>query len=96
MPIVRITVAVDGGKASGSLLRRARLAREVYATIGHGTESLEVDHLGADLSYLLGAILCGDSGCEWDDDRPLVRLLRQHFADGHPVWRYVHVDETDS
>jgi len=95
MQIIEITVAADGGQGDGSLLRRATLAREVYATIEHGTESLEADNLGADLAYLLGAILRGDSGCAWDHDRPLVRLLRQHFADGHAVWRYAHVDEAD-
>lgn len=91
-----ITIAADGHNADESLPERAALAREIYAKVENGTESFEVDHLGADLAYLLGAILRGDSGCEWDDDRPFVRLLHDFFDDEHPVWQYVDTSAADS
>jgi hypothetical protein len=81
-------------RANAALRERSELALDVYATIEHATESFEEEHIGADLAYLLGAILRG-SGCEWDTDRPFVRLLRKCVHDEHAVWRSIHLVESD-
>jgi hypothetical protein len=69
---------------------RAALACEVYTATLSLCESFEEQHIGADLAYLMGAILIpGGAGCEWPGDRPLVELLRGHFEAGHRVWSYI-------
>jgi hypothetical protein len=54
------------------------------------TESWEVDHIGSDLAYLMAAIAKG-TFCEWEEERPLVKLLRTHFHASHPVWKYISI-----
>ncbi|MFI5379019.1 MAG: hypothetical protein ACHRHE_06975 [Tepidisphaerales bacterium] len=64
------------------------LAAEVYGLLREHTESFEMDDIGADGLYLLGAIL-QDEQCEWPDGRPILRILREHLPAGHPVFKYV-------
>lgn len=45
-----------------------------YLTSGV-VESFEVDDIGADFAYLVGAVLKGGK-CSWPEDRPFVQLLR--------------------
>jgi hypothetical protein len=70
------------------------LARTVYEVVLGATGSFEDDRIGADLAYLLGAILKGNQ-CEWPEDRPLVRLLREHFPPQHALWQYIEVEEEE-
>src|SRR4051794_24866772 len=46
----------------------------VYQAVHDRVESFEDDNLGADLAYLLGAMLKGSS-CSWPADRPFVLVL---------------------
>jgi hypothetical protein len=71
---------------------RIALLREVYETVIGSVESLEHDdRVGPDLAYLLGAIL-NDTGCAWPEDRAIIGILRQHFPDGHPVYRFIEIE----
>lgn len=60
------------------------LVRRVYNHVLDHTESFEEEHIGADLAYLLGAIANG-SCCEWEEDRPLVELLKRTSFKGKDV-----------
>lgn len=53
---------------------RYKLIRDVYDWVIDNTESLEVQDIGADLAYLIGAIAHANV-CEWSKNRPFVRLL---------------------
>jgi hypothetical protein len=79
---------------------RAKLARRVYNAVYYGKESFELEDVGADLAYLMGAILrrpSNSSFCVWPENRPIVRLLRTHFHADHRIWLYVHIeDEPDT
>ncbi len=48
----------------------------LYGCIFHNVESFEVDDIGADLAYLMGAVLCGGR-CQWSSSRPIVRVLKK-------------------
>jgi hypothetical protein len=54
--------------------------------------SFELEHIGEDLAYLLGAMLQGEC-CAWPEHRPLVKLLRKRFPKTHIVWDYISIDE---
>mgnify|MGYP001010685849 CR=1 FL=1 len=47
----------------------------LYDYITGTTESFEVDDIGADFAYMVGAVLKGGK-CSWPEDRPFVQLLR--------------------
>jgi hypothetical protein len=67
--------------------------REVYQAVLDRSESFEEDRIGADLAYLLGAMLKGEF-CAWPADRPFVLVLRELFPDSeHVVWNYVELDD---
>lgn len=72
-----------------------QLAKDVYETVFDATEGFEVDAIGADLAYLLGAILRG-THCAWPVSRPFVKLLQKHYAAEHSLWRYVILDEAEN
>lgn len=68
------------------------LLREIYAHVRATAESFEqADRIGADLAYLLGAIL-NDRCCSWPAERPLVRLLQERYRPEHAVWKYLSVE----
>ena len=69
---------------------KVKLAREVFEAVYNSTETLEEDNIGSDLAYLVGGILCG-SYCEWEPDRPIVKMLRQSFNKGHRIWAFVDI-----
>ena len=71
--------------------QRLQLLRELYETVHNETESFEQEDVGADLAYLMGAVL-EDSHCRWEADRPLVRLLRKHLPVSHVAWEYIHIE----
>lgn len=68
------------------------LAIEVYHVVRDATESFEEENVGADLAYLLPAIL-KQMVCLWDKNRPIVKLLRQHFPKAHPVWNHIRLEK---
>jgi hypothetical protein len=61
----------------------------VDAVIGN-TESIEVDNIGADAFYLVGAI-SHNSYCEWNANRPIAKILKDHLPANHPIHSYVKV-----
>jgi hypothetical protein len=65
--------------------------RQVHDWVQAAVDSLELDDIGADLAYLLGAIL-HNSTCAWPESRPFVRLLRRLFRSRKDkVWKHVTV-----
>jgi hypothetical protein len=67
--------------------------REVYEAVYAAVESFEdEDGVGADLAYLMGAMLRGTT-CSWPAGRALLRILRPALPAGHPVWEHVTVEE---
>lgn len=74
----------------------ASLAREIFQVLVHETETFREDNVGADLAYLMGAIL-DPSGEEFVDWRPcscpqaptLLTLLREHFDATHSLWSHI-------
>jgi hypothetical protein len=59
--------------------------------VAQGVESFEHDDkVGADLAYLLGAML-NDIACEWTAGRAILTILREHFPDGHPVYNFIEI-----
>jgi hypothetical protein len=80
-----------------NLTQRARLARNVFEKIVMETETFEGDdHIGADLAYLMGAIL-RNMRVELSDDPtqngPFVARLRTAFGKRHAVWEFVDIAE---
>ena len=73
---------------------RANLAAEVYDALYEGTNSFESDTIGADVAYLLAAIL-KNTKCEWDAPRPFMRLLSDTFKGNHAVWNYIDIIPED-
>ena len=72
--------------------QRIALLREVYAAVTGSVESLEHDdRVGPDLAYLLGAIF-NDTGCAWPPDRAIISILREHFPDDHPIYRFIDIE----
>ena len=54
---------------------RGKVALAAYEAAYGGTESFEEGTVGADLAYLMGAILKGDS-CEWPPERKIVQIMK--------------------
>ena len=62
-----------------------RRLQSLYNVVVEQTESFEEQAIGADLAYLMGAIL-NDTFCEWSSERPLVKLLKRHKDKHSWVW----------
>lgn len=71
---------------------QAPIAIAVFDYVIKNTESLAVDEIGVDLSYLLGAI-CKNGFVEWTKpDLPkLYDILREGFDINHPVWQHIAI-----
>jgi hypothetical protein len=78
--------------------KRAALALEVFNRVFHHTDTFRQEHLGADLAYLLGAILDageenGRSHVDWSpensDCADTLARFRKLFPAGHPVWQHI-------
>ena len=54
---------------------KVKLALAAYESAIVGAESFEEEHLGADLAYLMAAIL-KDEQCEWPENRAIVQVLK--------------------
>jgi hypothetical protein len=76
-----------------NLMDEQRLALDAYNAVVDATESLEEQNVGADLAYLMGAIL-GDTSCEWPKGRPIMRILRTAFpSKRHAIWKHAKEDK---
>lgn len=75
----------------------ASLAR-LYELVLDRTSSFEEDHIGADLAYLMGAILTG-TNCMWPKDRPIIAIVEQlsdeQYACGLLAMRHIHIEEEE-
>ena len=77
------------------------LALSVYETVFRETESFEENNVGADLAYLLGAILKNTPNedrfeCERDGRHEVIlSVLTDTFPPGHSVWAFVQRDSPD-
>lgn len=80
-------------------LERLLLAREVFDTVYENIETFRDNNLGANLCYLLGAIM-GSHTCpsdpefvdwspEHSDCDPTLKIFRELFKPDHPVWDYI-------
>jgi len=87
----------DTGAAFAQLSARHNLAQLVYETAFQGTESFRENDIGADLAYLLGAILSGGK-VDWSPElfpvKPpaLLAILTPAFPADSSLWK--HIDLT--
>ena len=79
---------------------KAELALSVFDTLYDETETFREENIGADLAYLMGAIL--DTGEEsyvdWSTEAygeppALLEILRRTFPHACPVWNYIILDD---
>ena len=69
--------------------QRVLLALEVFDKAFDSLESFHEDHFGADLAYLMGAIL-GEGRCvQWPDSARTRALFKEWFPPEHAVWNYI-------
>jgi hypothetical protein len=68
------------------------LLQELYRVMYKRTDSFERDNIGADLAYLMGAIV-SDNCCIWPHSRPLVRILQDNFPVNHKIWDHLGLDQ---
>ena len=69
---------------------RVALALEIEKLVRAKTESFQEQNVGADLAYLLIAILEDDGFDAWPhEDSRVIGILRENLPATHPVWRYV-------
>jgi len=80
------------------LTGNAELSKEVYETLYRATDSFE--KIGMQVAYLVGGILTGSGlayhGTLGETEAEFVELLRETFADSHPVWKMIDLTEVDS
>ena len=83
---------------------KADLALKVFDTVYNETETFREENIGADLAYLMGAILDTgeDSYVDWSsevyaEEKPtLLEILKKGFPRKAPIWNYIIVDDTKS
>lgn len=81
------TARVQRDNAEAKLRRVA----DVYQTLVDATESFEYKNFGANIAYLLGAMVSGTSA-QWPRDKRNAEwwaLLHDNFPQSHYVWLYV-------
>lgn len=79
---------------------RHTLARDVFDAVFIAFETFNDNHVGADLAYLLGAILngCGDN-VDWRHDEmggripAIIPVLKESFPPDSPLWQFIVLDE---
>jgi hypothetical protein len=98
----------DKAFAGPSAEERAALALRVYEAVLDSTESFEVQFVGANLAYLMGAILRGPPNykenmlaldVQHEGHPEFLAVLRKAFPPGkiperdHDVWQYVTLED---
>lgn len=66
------------------------LIREVYQAVLTGTESFELENIGADLAYIMGAIAT-DGLTSFDETRPIVKVIKEKFPEKHGIWGHIDI-----
>lgn len=66
------------------------LLQELYRVMYKRTNSFELNNIGADLAYLMGAIV-SDNCCVWPANQPLVAILQENFPPDHAIWNYLAI-----
>lgn len=74
----------------------AQTAHEVFSAVLNATESLELQNIGTDLAYLLGAIVepSGEGFVDWskevrDEPPALLGILCERLPKDHAVWKHI-------
>lgn len=62
--------------AANTPIDTLKALKDLYTFVFNEVESFEDENVGADLAYLMGAILCDDK-CDWYSDRYIVRVLNE-------------------
>ena len=76
---------------------RCELARQAYDAAFDAFESFNDEKVGADLAYLMGAIVSGNF-VDWtakgygDSPPVLLGALRRAFSADSPIWQFVIAD----
>jgi hypothetical protein len=79
-------------KPSWSQVDRSKMATRIGQLLFLVTESFEEQQVGADLSYLMLAIL-KDGECTWPKSRTIIQLLENHTEFTDPVWDFITIEE---
>ena len=89
----------DGkGVQAGDTSRQSpvAIAADVYELAVDNTESFETeDHIGADLAYLLGAIVRNQQ-VAWQSNNALLYILLEHAPPEHAVWSFITIESEDA
>jgi hypothetical protein len=71
---------------------------EIYQTLLDATESFELQNVGPNTAYLLGAMAQGKT-CEWSEvrrkDQAWIKMLRSTFPEDHYVWTFITILDKD-
>jgi hypothetical protein len=75
---------------------KAKLAEEIFSAVFDHHDTFRDDEIGADLAYLLGAIVCGDH-VDWTEESyghsgVLPCFISESFAPNHVVWNFILTD----
>lgn len=70
---------------------KIELIKEVYSVIYPNISSFYADYIGAELAYIVAAIV-EDKKCELSTLSIVIQLLRAEFNSFHPVWQFIWVE----
>ncbi|MCI0604372.1 hypothetical protein L0156_15350 [bacterium] len=83
---------------------KADLALKVFDTAYNETETFREENMGADLAYLMGAIL--DTGevsyVDWssevygEEPPALLEILKRSFSEDSTLWNFILLDDANS
>jgi hypothetical protein len=82
---------------------KADLALKVFDTAYNETETFREENIGADLAYLMGAIL--DTGEEsyvdwssevYGEEPSALQILKRSFPEHSTLWNYILLDDQNS
>jgi hypothetical protein len=78
---------------------RLKLAKEIFDAVFNHFDTFRDDNIGADLAYLLGAILCDDdANVDWTEENygnsgEVPKFIEESFPKDHPVWGFIVTDK---
>lgn len=75
---------------------KARLAQEIFCAVFDHHDTFREENIGADLAYLLGAIMLGDH-VDWTEENYghsgiVPKFITENFPPDHDVWTFVITD----
>jgi hypothetical protein len=73
---------------------KLNMLNQIYTYVFNNVESFEEENIGADIAYLMGAILSGTK-CAWAANRPLVLVLEEGKAREGVAYalKHIHISE---